>query len=281
MNVFTKVLVVLVLLLSAAFAGSQMMLHSKRAEYHQLYAKADGDLRLERQRAADLEGERNDLARERDDINRLLADERAYREEDKQRLGDEVSRLQGELARAQDDLRKANAEKSALDTRLLAQLERITTLDRENFDFKDALRTADGTIKGLQDDVRARDGSIRTLNASIAQLNEEMREVAAERNYLANAVAQAKMRGFDVLAEDVPIIDAKVLDVDPTISAVVLNKGSNDDVKMNFPFTISRDLEYVAKVTIVEVYPELCVGRVVPGFEEMAIEVGDDASTRR
>jgi cell shape-determining protein MreC len=281
MNVFTKVLVVLVLLLSAALAGSQMVLHAKRAEYQQLYAKTDADLKLEKQRSAKLEAERNDVTRERDGINLLLDAERASRKADKDRLETEVIKLSGDLSKLQEDLRRASAQVSTMVTIVETQVAHIAELEKANYEFKDAVRVADAAIKTLQDDIRARDGSIQALNADVEQLRGKMKDVTAERDYLAAAVAHAKSQGFDVLAENVPIIDAKVLNVDPTISAVVLNKGSDDGVKVNFPLTISRGSEYVAKVTVVEVHPELSVARVVPGFEEKPIERGDDASTRR
>ena len=281
MNVFTKVLVVLVLLLSAAFAGSQMVLHSKRVEYYQLYEKADGDLELAQGRVKELEGERNDLARKRDDISLLLAGEREARQSDRTQLESQVNDLRSALSTSNDALSAAGLQIDTLVAMLDTQVARITELVQANYDFKDGLRMADAAIKALQDDVRARNTSIQKINADMVQLSAEMQDVTTERDILARAVAQAKVLGFDFMAEDVPIIDAKVLDVDPSVRAVVLNKGSDDGVKMNFPFTISRDLEYVAKVTVVEVHPELSVAHVVPGFEEILIEIGYDASTRR
>ena len=67
-----------------------------------------------------------------------------------------------------------------------------------------------------------------------------------------------------------------------TLNADTMTEAFVDDgVMVNFPFTISRDMEYVAKVTVVEVHDTLCVAHVVQGFEEKPIQVGYDASTRR
>jgi hypothetical protein len=66
-----------------------------------------------------------------------------------------------------------------------------------------------------------------------------------------------------------------------TLGAVVLDRGRNHKVRANYPFTVYRDSQFVAKVTVIEVHDDYCLARVTePGMQRLPMEIGDNATTR-
>jgi hypothetical protein len=79
----------------------------------------------------------------------------------------------------------------------------------------------------------------------------------------------------------VKMIDALVEDVDHDLKAVVLNVGENDGVQEATDFHIYRHNEYVGKVRVSKLYPELCGAKILfESSDGKKIQRGDEATTR-
>jgi hypothetical protein len=66
--------------------------------------------------------------------------------------------------------------------------------------------------------------------------------------------------------------------VNPKTKSVVLNVGKDDGVKETYDFTLYREGEFVAKISIFALDAKQCVGRVTT--PNLPIQQGDSATTR-
>ena len=60
----------------------------------------------------------------------------------------------------------------------------------------------------------------------------------------------------------------------------MLSLGSQQNVKPGYQFTVSRGEQYVAKVQVDRVYPDMCSAKIVPGMQKSEIQVHDEARSR-
>ena len=282
MNPFSRVMVVLVLLLSAAFAASQMVLYAKREKYQQRYQDALAKLQTTSGRASDLEKERDDSRRYLDGIKL----EKEARIDDLEATVDGLERqirdLQATLSKKDDDLSGARTQIDKLVVTLQEQVKYIDGVEKANWDLKENLRVAAEEIKGLEDKVLATAKNVQVLQSNVVDLEKAKQDVVKERDYWVSIVSRYKEAGLHVEPEVVPVVDGKVVGVLPELGAVVIDKGSEDKVQVAFPFTIYRGSEFVAKVTVIEVYDNLCLARAAEGLfdKEKPMAVGDNATTR-
>ncbi|MCY3023157.1 MAG: hypothetical protein NTW87_29625 [Planctomycetota bacterium] len=79
-----------------------------------------------------------------------------------------------------------------------------------------------------------------------------------------------------------PVIAAQVLAVKPEAGLVMISAGSQQNVKPGYQLTISRGDQYIAKVQVDRVYPDMCSAKVVPGMQKQGteIQINDDARSR-
>ncbi|MBF0245851.1 MAG: hypothetical protein HQL31_11390, partial [Planctomycetes bacterium] len=80
---------------------------------------------------------------------------------------------------------------------------------------------------------------------------------------------------------DVPI-HGKVMSVRPDVNVVLLSVGMKDSVKEGFRFTIYRGGEYIGKVQVESVYPQMASAKILVDMNAKgkSIREGDNASTR-
>ncbi len=279
MNPFVKVLVVAVLLLSAAFAVSQMLLHSKRVNWRDKCEVAEATLEVKTGQADKLDKDLRETVRERDDLKASKDAEIARLEEDITTKGLEIE----ELDREKESLRTYLDERR-IRVRTLEGL--LDTKDEENKRLTQKAGKRDEDLQGymaqvedLEKDGRENADTIDGLNDQIAALEKEKSGLTEDRDALELVIAGLEERGIHIPLEGVPIIDAKVCLVDQTLGAVVLNKGKDDGVKVGYPFTIYRDEKFIAKVYVLDAREGQSLARVDKALKYWPMEVGDSATT--
>lgn len=284
MNTFSKVLVVFILLLSVGFAVSQLMLHARRVDYQELYASAEQGRQDQKSRAdlleTDLGTTKTELTTVRDELRDLEKEserETQMRDEQIAGLKEDKTRLEGsfDAQRIQiTNLLDRIEEKNGLIDNLKAAEARVSA----------SLKTELAKSEALQDDVRNKVNKIDALEGQMAELNMERQSLEEDKAGLEGILALLKERGVDIPPMKLPAIDAKVVEVDSSFGAVVINRGKNDGVKVAHSFTIFRDETALAKVTVVRVEDDHCVGQLEqpPGLFDNAnpMRVGDNATTR-
>jgi len=286
MNTVSKVLVVVVLVLSAAFAVSQMMLHGRSANYGKQMEDVRSKLTTAQDVADTTTKERNDSREMYDKLQantsakidelttrvKALVDERTALSVEKTNLQDAYTVERAETTRQRD----LSAQKDLL----------IGDLHKTRDQLSEEVRAGKGEIASLEDKLRAQGKQVEALEATVADLTAQNRDLASENQGLARMVARAKelVPSLHLGVEAVPIIDGTVVRVPEAagvVGAVVINRGSKDGVKVNIPFTIFRDSKFIARVNVQDVQETLCIALVERGMlkEGMQIQVGDSATS--
>jgi len=280
MNAFAKVLVVLVLLLSAGFAASQMLLYSKRANWRAKFEEANARLQAKAEQAKDLSEKLEIAIRQRDELKAKKDAEIARLKEDITSRELQIAKLEREKENLQDTWNTERQRVNKLEERLDAKDQQIDQLKARVAELGGDLKDYMARVEQLQQELRERQGRIEALDAQVAQLEKEKRQLTQERDNLETVIAGLEERGIHVAWEAVPVIDAKVIRVDNQLGTAVLNKGKKDNVKVGYPFVVYRGNEFVAKVYVLEVTDTESFARVDRTLEHLPLSVGDDATTR-
>lgn len=279
MSAVAKVLVVLVLLLSAGFAASQIILYGKREDYGARYLEAAQQLK--------------DTAGKLDDTQKALSDKTTAFDTLKEQTNTEIASLKSGLADETTRVQDLNA-----------QLERITTavqqLTAANQDQEHRLGVREQTVEQLRTTVSERDQTIKEnldkidelqntiaqRNGTIGELTHDLNqtkktnvELAESEQRLQNTIASLIQRGIEVEPALAPAINGRVIQVDLAMGAAVIDRGTGAGVKPNTQFTIYNDGGYVASLITHQVQDKLSVGKVQMLATGKQVQVGDRVTT--
>jgi hypothetical protein len=280
MSAFTKVLVVVVLVLSAGFSLSQIMLFNRREDYGKKYVDAAKQLGDTQAALTKAQAEGADWKNKYETTQGTLQNANDVLTADLARQKTAVAQLNASLTSEQTNV------KTLSDT-VQAQLADIQARDQVITTLKDSVAKLDQTVKDNVAKIDTLNGNIKDQLAKIGDLDNQLLDVKKERARLAESEAGLKAiigdlvrRGIRVTSlGPVPPIAGKLVRVDTDLGAAVVNKGSDDRVAPNTEFTIYRDSQYVGSLVIHDVQKDLSVGRVTMLAPGQKIEVGDDATT--
>lgn len=281
MNLFAKILVVVLLLLSTAFAVAQMSLHSKREMYREKYEETSAVLeKTERELAEtssaleDVRGQLDDL---RSDTTRRIKNLEQKVESEQLR----ARKLEKETEEKQTVIRESQNRLQELADRVEQKNDIIEELEKKVASLDDNLKDALNRNEQLEETVEAKEEQIEQLNNRIASLEDEKKHVQERMEDMEAALSTLEERGVHIPGRTVPSVDANVVRVDKEVGAVVLDKGKDDGVEAGFAFTIYRDASFVARAYAVEVYEGYTLARIDRDLsEKQNVEVGDNATTR-
>ena len=283
MTFWAKLLTLIILVLSIAFAAMSTVIFAKRQDFRTLYADEQLDKAAIQQR---LEGERDAALQERDQKAADLALAKAQVDDqvrendsikaelDQRRLDGE--QIKGEMAALVDTYAKVADSNKALTERNSQLLTENGTVTNENRDLIAKLgdeRTRANDLEKLNADLTTdRDGlkvSLASANETI-QMNEEVFAELARNQIEARPIIDKIVK--------LPDIKGKIASVDEENHLVVLNVGESQGVRKNFNFTVFRGDKFVAKVNVLQTYADYCAAQVVT--QKLPIELGDNAWTR-
>ena len=283
MTFWAKLLVIIVLVLSIAFAAASGVLYAKRTNYRGQLEKAQAQAKTERD---GLSKQINQLEGRAADADKTVADLKmkvVNRENDIKQLEKTQKILEGGKAKLELRLADASANEKtlALSNKALA-------------DTNTDLRASYDKIKTESEKYRA---DLHVERTKTAKLEKNVTDLTDERDGLKVGLAGATKKlatQDEILAEladrgiepmtvirhmrIIPDIKTKVASVDLENRIVVLNAGTEQGVKKNYEFTIFRDDKFVATVNVFDLQDSYCAARIVTGKGE--IRLGDNAWTR-
>lgn len=280
MNAFTKVLVVLVLVLSLGFAVSQMVLYGRREDVGQQLTKA-------RQQVKTLTDQRDELQGQLSDAKQRLQNVRSQKNTEIDRLKNETQNLteQNELVRTR--LNTAEASVQQLTETTQAQSQRIDDARAQIDELKTRIADLSGQVEekiaqvqDLQETIRSKNSNIGDLEHTLAQVKKQRQELTAENKRYQAKLAELVQRGIEIEPAYAPPINGRVVRVDPELRTAVIDRGSEAGVKPNTEFTVYRDGQFVANLIVTDVVDkQASVGRATLLAEGKSVQVGDKATT--
>ncbi len=277
MNAVTKVLVVLVLLLSAGFAASQIVLYGKREDFGKKYLDTATLLKAT---AAELEETKGNLA----DVSREYDMSTAKWQTDKQALDSSLANERTRVGDLTSDLERANSTSEQLSVAVQDQEKRLATRETTVEELRITVGERDSTIKGnldkidsLETTVAEKDATVGELNHHLAQTKKANVVLAKSEKDLEDKIADLIRRGIEVTPTLAPPINGRVVKVRGDVA--VIDRGALALVKPNMQFTVYRKEDYVASLVIHEVQDELALGRVILSVEGREVRQGDTVTT--
>ncbi|MBM4039970.1 MAG: hypothetical protein FJ290_15815 [Planctomycetes bacterium] len=227
-------------------------------------SQVDGLLDLAKKNIVELRGEIRELRQQWDDvsrINKLLQADVENQERHIALLNSRNDHLNDQVA----------AERKEID----AKLAEIDALNKKNGEL---VKNRDG----LQDLLTVRE---RELTNATKELERVVGDLTAA-NDLLDKLREIDPEMIPRLRQPTPtvqpkeVIRGKVTGVDKGLGLVILNIGQRQKVAKGYSFIVFRGDEYVGKIIVDEVFPDMSATHYSRPDMKSDVEVGDDVTTR-
>lgn len=196
-------------------------------------------------------------------------------------------KIQSELTQTRNEVALANATKEEVGRekdRLSAELNRARGVVLK---IEQALNVERENATRAKNEKAELEVSLNQLNAQYSSAQRDLKHVEQDLAVMNTRWEGLIKKGYmPGLGEDYeasqPSIAAQVLAVRSDVGLVMLSVGTKNDVKPGFRFIISRGSDYIGKVQVETVYPDMCSAKIMPDFNNkngLAIEIHDAAKT--
>ena len=287
MSLVAKVFVVLNLIVAVLFLVFAMNVWTANTKWQKMYEKekmTDVDhltqwqkIQLNLSRA--LVAEQDTTVHQKSDNDKLKME--------KNRIRDELSLLQTELATVKNAKDIKDAENEELSRENRRHAENIVKLENVVRKQQQAVLVERQNALNARNERSDMETELNTVKNTLATLQRDKRSMEEDLALQTNRINRLLERGvpiYEILGEDVAVTqgfvpDAQVLAVRPEVNLVMLSVGTLQNVKPGYRFTISRGDQYVAKVQVEKVYPDMCSARIDPKLvrKDMEVQIHDDA----
>ena len=280
MSTVAKILVVVNLVLAAAFVGSASTYLGNQDHVKAQMTALETTLRAqltEKDKVID------DYKTQVTQRNASIAD----KEKALNTANAEVQKLQSEANTA-----KANYDiKSAALTASTAAAETLSATVKSYGDLIIQLKEQNVTVTGALSAMRdARDAAVETVNRVSNDLDNERQnnqqlqgrisklsdDNAAQRLQIEAGIAG----GGGGVGVPQPAHSGRILSSDNGNNVYVLSLGQEDGVKIGYKYTVSRGSQFVAEIEITDVQAKQSAGRAIRNMKAGDIQLGDVASGR-
>ena len=194
------------------------------------------------------------LATAENEKGMLLAENQEYIRENK-RYFDDIVKLKGVVVKQQQAV--------------IVERENAVRAKNEKSDIENELNGTKQTLTALTRDKRAIEEDLALQTSRIERL-------------LKAGVPVTQLLGDDPTANQPFVSDGRVLGVKPEIQIAMLSIGSQQGVKPGFQYTIKRGDQYITRVQVEKVYPDMSVAHYIQGMMNkngLEVELNDEVIT--
>lgn len=282
MNTFGKILAVVVLVLSAAFMASQIILFAKRTPWKQKYQETKAQLGKKEKALEQAQSKLEDKTQTYENKLANLQSQLQSLKNEVQSQANTISSLKSEGSSLRDDMRKAQENVDTLTAMVDKKESTIASLEEENSELQENVNDKVARINELDETVREKKDKITSLQEDLSQLEEDYASLQKKKQRYARMLSRLSKRGVRIPAEEVKAVDGEIIKYEEKSRLVIINKGKKSGVEVNYPFTIYRNGTYVGQAVVYRVDQKVSVARVQKDMmaEGKQIKVGDQATTR-
>ena len=280
MSTVAKILVVVNLVLAAAFVGSVSTYLGNQDHVKAQMTQLEASLRAEISEKDKLINDKDTQITER---NRAIQDKDAALNA----ANAQVQKLQAEAATA-----KANYDiKSAALTAAATTSETLSATVKSYGDLIIQLKQQNGTLTAALAAMRdARDAAVETVNRVSNDLDNERQNAQQLKTRVSaltdeKAALELQVEGMGAGGAGVPGVPqpahtGRILSADNGNNVYVLSLGQEDGVKIGYKYTVSRGSQFVAEIEITDVQAKQSAGRAIRNMKAGDIQLGDVAAGR-
>jgi len=287
-SLVAKVFVVLNLIISVAFLVFAMNVWTAQTKWQKMYEKekVSNVEWLAKTQKTEL-GLSREVVYQQQEVSKQKGDNVALRL-DRNRIRDEQLALQTKIAQIENEKQIKEAENQELSREKQRYFDEIIKLKSVVTKQQQAVITErDNAVKArnlaseLENELNVTKGSLSALQRDKRAIEEDLAlQTRRIERLLELNVPIYKLLGEDPSATQVMVPDSQVLAVRPDVNLIMLSVGSQQGVKPGYQFTISRGSEYISKVQVEKVYPDMCSARVVGGMGKADIQIHDEARSK-
>ncbi len=285
MNVVSKIMAFLMLILSIVYCGTSVVLFTHRVDWRSKYEKVSADYKKE---STDLKSKVAQLKDKIVSTNDALEAVKTSLEN----MTNDFKEKRDELSEANNRVTKLEAIVSSKDLKIDAKDRELSEKDQMVMDLRaktDELKEITDTAKAERLEATTKraeaEESLQVLKTELEKAEIKLADVTKQLEINKGIIAQLRENGIPV--EEIAIsggpatpIRAQVLAVRADANLVMLSVGSQNEVKQGYRFTVYRDSEYLGKVEVEKIFPDMCSARILNDYTEKQIKEGDNASTR-
>ncbi len=289
MSLAGKIFAVIAMVAAVFYAGITAALMSLQENYME---------KLEHEKAAHLQT-KADWETNKKDLTAMLEQARG----ELKRTNEEITKVRGERDEMERQWRTAAAINRFANDIIKDQEDQIALLntrnDRYNEDLKAARADADKKqarideletkYKELMTNRDALQDLLSTTEKALTNAVKEVEKLTADLTAANDMLARYKERdpqGYADLLKPVvdvqpkKVIRGKVTGVDKALGLVIINIGQRHEVLKGYSFIVFRGDEYIGKVIVDEVFPDMAASHYDRPSMKKDVEVGDDVTTR-
>lgn len=279
MSALAKVFVVFVFILSVAFFGASATLFKVRLDWKQAYLDLEAESNAQ---FKDLKERIETVAKLHDNDVQTISSLKTLQDG----MSKEITSLTENIKEANKQILVARSQAdnaNSLNQGLKSTVDELRK-DRENLETQ--LTAANQARETAQEESaqakKERDAMRVDLDAAQIALHEartSTKEMSDKIDTL-ELVVEAYEKKYGPMGAPTPNIDALVKAVDAKEGLVVLSVGEDDQVKLGHEFTVFRGDNWIGKVKVIRVYPNLAGARIEMTKDGEQVRIGDKASTR-
>ncbi|MEK7483985.1 MAG: hypothetical protein AABZ60_06610 [Planctomycetota bacterium] len=163
--------------------------------------------------------------------------------------------------------------------------DQIAKKEKDNRDLRNQKDALEQLFSQMQDEqqqgVSAKDGVQEELKTVYARVTEISEELASEQDKLgATGFHGTHLTFRDLKHTAGPDIDGKIVAISPGSNQVMINVGESKSVALKTMFIVFRGNDYIGRIEVEQVFPEMSAARIVERGPGAQIQEGDNASTR-
>ena len=279
MGFFAKLLTILVLLLSAAYAGVSAVLFTKRQDFKTFWQTEKTERAEEKQ---NLDGEIAKLdsrCREIETLKKQVDGEVKRLDLALKREMASNKRLEGDLAGRSKDLSELQIMNKQLVDQLTVEKKETARLQAKAEKLDKELETARTSIRDKNTDIQSLKDARAEQDRKLGETNVALRDTKQELGLTGRMLKTAVENGFDPGSVDAKEVTGQVLDVQGNI--VVIDRGKQHGVMIGSEYSVySRQRGYVGKMRVKDVRHDLAYGSPIRDLTVKPIQVGDNVTNR-
>jgi len=289
MSLAGKIFAVIALIVAVFYAGITAALMSLQENYKQKHAdevalhvatKEKADV-TEKDLKAVLDQTQGVLDRTKNEASRLLGEVGQLRTEWAQAAA--INKFAMSVINDQEDqIATLNARNDGYNNdvkALRAEVDKLTTdLKNANDKHAELLKNRDA----VQDLLTVRERDLTNANKELEKLTGDLAQASdmLQRLKEKDIETYTALQRPDSAIRPKKVIRGKVTGVDKSLGLVIINIGQRHDVLKGYSFIVFRGDEYIGKVEVDEVFPDMTATHYDKPSMKKDVEVGDDVTTR-
>jgi predicted nucleic acid-binding Zn-ribbon protein len=174
------------------------------------------------------------------------------------------------IARYNDDLGVARGDIDKKKTEIDDLNKKLVEMTRDRDGVRDQLVRCQNELTNWTKEAQKLTGYLAESNDQLQTLKDRYPDIAAEIR------APGQKGGI----QSPKVIRGKVTGVDKNLGLVIINVGQRHEVLKGYAFIVFRSDEYIGKVVVDEVFPDMSATHYIRELMKKDVEVGDDVTTK-